>query len=82
VMGDVLRELGVDAGGAEPWAHGLVGLGLATGEWWVDRRTMSRAHVGAYLSDFVWHALQGITRSYGVSLDDDSPLRLVTGENA
>jgi AcrR family transcriptional regulator len=81
VMGDVLRELGVDAGGAEPWAHGMVGLGLATGEWWVDRRTMSRAHVGAYLSEFIWHALQGITRGYGVSLDDDSPLRLVTGES-
>jgi AcrR family transcriptional regulator len=78
VLGDQLRELGVDAGGAEPWAHGLVGLGLATGEWWLDRQTMSRAHVGAYLTGFVWHALEGIAAGYGVSLDPDQPLRLVT----
>ena len=77
VLGDALRELGVDAGGAEPWAHGLVGLGLATGEWWLDRQTMSRAHVGAYLTDFVWHALEGISRDYGVSLGTDGSLRLV-----
>jgi AcrR family transcriptional regulator len=78
VMGDVLHELGVDAGGAEPWAHGLVGLGLSTGEWWLDRRTMSRAHVGAYLTDFVWHALEGIARDYGAPLDADHELRLVS----
>ena len=78
VMGDTLRELGVDAGGAEPWAHGLVGLGLSTGEWWLTRRTMSRAAVSAYLSSFVWHALEGISRSYGVRLDAaDGELRLV-----
>ena len=78
VMGDALRELGVDAGGAEPWAHGLVGLGLATGEWWLDRKTMSRANVRAYLTDFVWNALAGISRSYGVPLEPDNQLRLVS----
>ena len=77
VLGDVLHDLGMDAGGAEPWAHGLVGLGLSTGEWWLDRRTMSRSHVGAYLTDFIWHALDGIAKSYGVSLDGETPLRLV-----
>ncbi|HEX6514676.1 MAG TPA: TetR/AcrR family transcriptional regulator [Nocardioidaceae bacterium] len=76
-LGDALRELGVDAGGAEPWAHGLVGLGLATGEWWLDRQTMSRAHVGGYLTDFVWHALEGVARSHGVDIDGDTGLRLV-----
>lgn len=77
VMGDTLRDLGVDAAGAEPWAHGLVGLGLATGEWWLSRRTMSRAAVTDYLSAFVWSALEGIARSYGVSVDGDGKLRLV-----
>ena len=77
VMGGALREAGVDAGGAEPWAHGLVGLGLATGEWWLDRRTMSRAQVRAYLTDFVWHALDGVTRSYGVSIVTEPRLRAV-----
>jgi len=78
VMGDALRELGVDAGGAEPWAHGLVGLGLATGEWWLDRHTMSRAHVGSYLTAFVWSALEGISRDQGITLEPDQPLRLVS----
>ena len=68
-------RLGVDAGGAEPWAHGLVGLGLSTGEWWLTRRTMSRSAVATYLSSFVWHALEGISQSYGVAVDGE--LRLI-----
>ncbi len=82
VMGDALREVGVDTGGAEPWAHGLVGLGLATGEWWLDRQTMSRAHVGAYLADFVWHALAGLLQAEGVEMDGEHGLRLIGGEEA
>lgn len=78
VMGDTLRGLGVDSAGAEPWAHGLVGLGLATGEWWLSRRTMSRAAVSGYLSAFVWSALEGVARSYGVHVDGDGGLRLVS----
>ncbi len=77
VMGDTLRDLGVDSAGAEPWAHGLVGLGLSTGEWWLSRRTMSRAAVTTYLSEFVWHAFEGIAHSHGVRVDHDGTLRLV-----
>ncbi|MGI9158070.1 MAG: TetR/AcrR family transcriptional regulator [Marmoricola sp.] len=76
-MGDVLREVGVDAGGAEPWAHGLVGLGLSTGTWWLDRRTMTKAAVGTYLTGFVWHAFEGITAECGVELDAKGRLRVV-----
>lgn len=68
VIGDGLRSLGVDAAGAEPWAHGLVGLGLSTGEWWLTRQTMSREAVGRYLTEFVWHAFEGICNEYGVPL--------------
>lgn len=68
IMGDTLRELGVDAAGAEPWAEGLVGLGLATGEWWLSRQTMSRAAVGRYLASFVYHALEGTAAELGVPL--------------
>ncbi|MGH3360904.1 MAG: TetR/AcrR family transcriptional regulator [Nocardioides sp.] len=68
VLGDTLRGLGVDAAGAEPWAEGLVGLGLATGEWWLARETMSRAAVGRYLTAFVWHALEGAAAELGVPL--------------
>lgn len=66
-FGDRLRQLGVDAGGAEPWAEGLVGLGISTGEWWVTRQTMSRAAVSAYLASFVFHAFDGIVTEYGAA---------------
>ncbi|MDT0201819.1 TetR/AcrR family transcriptional regulator [Nocardioides sp. AE5] len=68
VIGDGLRRLGVDSAGAEPWAHGLVGLGLSVGEWWLVRRTMSQAAAARYLTDFVWHAFAGISDEYGVPL--------------
>jgi AcrR family transcriptional regulator len=65
VLGDALRKLGVDSAGAEPWAQSVVGLGLTTGEWWLERRTMSRAAVSRYLAAFVWHALEGATTEAG-----------------
>ena len=67
-LGDTLRALNVDAAGAEPWAEGLLGLGLATGEWWLERRTMSKEAVGGYLTAFVWHALEGAAAELGVPL--------------
>ena len=79
-LGDALRDLGVDAAGAEPWAHGLVGLGLSTGEWWLRRHTMSRTAVSAYLSSFIWHAFEGIARENGVRIDSQGRLRLVSGK--
>jgi AcrR family transcriptional regulator len=76
-LGGALRSVGADAGGAEPWAHGLVGQGLATGEWWLERRTMSRKAVAGYLATFIWHAFEGIAREYGVDLAG-SPAASVT----
>lgn len=79
LLGDTLSELGVDAAGAEPWAHGLVGLGLSTGEWWLRRNTMSHKAVSRYLSSFIWHAFEGIARENGVRIDSRGRLRLVEG---
>jgi AcrR family transcriptional regulator len=80
VMGDVLRALNLDAGGAVPWAHGVVGLGLSVGEWWLSTRTMSRAAVSGYLTAFLWNALAGISGDYGVPLAPSRPLRVVPDE--
>ncbi|MBV9830508.1 MAG: helix-turn-helix transcriptional regulator [Marmoricola sp.] len=77
VLGDSLAEFGLDSGSAEPHAYGLVGLGLATGEWWLRRKTMSRAAVSRHLSQFVWHAFEGIAREHGVRVDHQGRLRLV-----
>src|SRR5215467_571545 len=59
VIGDYLRMFELDSGAAEPWANGVVGLVQSTGEWWLRRRSMSRAHVVAYVTELIWAALTG-----------------------
>ncbi|MGN6160553.1 MAG: TetR/AcrR family transcriptional regulator [Marmoricola sp.] len=68
-LSEILRTLGIDTGGSEPWAHGIVGLGLAQGEWWLRRRTMTRAVAASYLADFIWHAVRGLAQEAGVDLE-------------
>lgn len=82
LMGDTLRRLGVDAGGAEPWAHGLIGMGLAVGEWHLRRDVMSREATAQYLGSFIWHAFSGFAADNGVSIDGAGALRLVETKDA
>jgi len=77
-MGDTLRSLGVDSAGAEPWAHGLIGMGLAVGEWRIRRDIMSREATSTYLASFIWNAFAGFTADHGVSLDSSGELRVLT----
>lgn len=77
LMGDTLRRLGVDAAGAEPWAHGLIGMGLAVGEWWLRRDIMSQEATASYLASFIWHAFSGFAADNGVTLDGSGELRLL-----
>ena len=61
VIGDRLREVGLDAGGAEPWAYGMVGLAQSVADWWMlHRRPMSRAALTEYLTTLLWNGLSGI----------------------
>ncbi|TWH04981.1 TetR family transcriptional regulator [Nocardioides sp. J9] len=73
LLGDALRVLGGDAGAAEPWAHAIVGLGSSVGQWWLERRTMSRAAAASYLGEFIWHALSGAAAEHGVDLSALDP---------
>lgn len=73
MLGDALRELGGDTGAAEPWAHAVVGLGSSVGQWWLERRTMSRAAAAGYLGEFIWHALSGAAAEHGVQLTELDP---------
>jgi AcrR family transcriptional regulator len=57
VMGEQLRAAGQDSGGAEPFAHGIVGMVHAAGDWWVERRTMPRERLVEYLADLLWRGL-------------------------
>ncbi|HEV2344663.1 MAG TPA: TetR/AcrR family transcriptional regulator [Actinocrinis sp.] len=74
VIGDYLRVFGLDSGAAEPWAYGVTGLVQSTGEWWLQRRSMSRVHVVEYVTQLVWTALSGVLRDAGVTIDPDLPL--------
>jgi AcrR family transcriptional regulator len=76
LLGDYLRALNMDSGGAEPWAHGIVGMVQNVSEWWLDRRTMSRDAVVEYLTLLIWSAIDGFTRAQGVVLDPNKPLEL------
>jgi AcrR family transcriptional regulator len=74
ILGDYLRVFGLDSGGAEPWAYGITGLVQSTGEWWLSRRSMSRAHVVDYVTQLIWAALAGVLRDAGIVLDPAAPL--------
>lgn len=59
VLGDELRRAGVDSGGAEPWAYGIVGMVQLAGDRWLDQRSMSRENLVDYLEALVWKGLSG-----------------------
>jgi AcrR family transcriptional regulator len=54
-----LRQVGFDPGAAEPWSYAIVGMTLSAGEWWLDRRTMSRDDLVDYLTQLLWSGLEG-----------------------
>ena len=61
VIGDRLRALGLDSGPAEPWAHGMVGMVQAVGDWWIlHGRPMNRAALTDYLTMLLWNGLSGV----------------------
>lgn len=82
LMGDTLRRLGVDAAGAEPWAHGVIGMGLAVGEWHLRRDIMSRQATADYLAAFIWNAFNGFAADNGVQVDGVSELTLIRKNKA
>ena len=60
VLGDRLRAAGGDTRGAEPWAHGIVGMVQAAADWWIDRRSMSRAALVDHLTAMISSGVEGL----------------------
>lgn len=58
-IGEQLRSVGRDSGGAEVIARGVVAFVYAAGDWWVDRRTMPRQQLVTYVSDFLSDGFTG-----------------------
>jgi len=59
-IGDQLRALGLDAGGAEPFGFGVVGMVHQAGDWWIRHRTMSRQALTSYLTSLLWSGFEGL----------------------
>jgi AcrR family transcriptional regulator len=84
LIGERLRAMGLDSGGAEAWAQGLVGMVQSAGDWWLERRTMSRAALTDYLTTLIWGGVSGVLGMADAA--PPAPLRAVptsarTGEN-
>lgn len=78
-LGDRLRLRGMDAGGAEAFAYGLVGMVYTAGDWWLNRRTMSRKALTDYLTAMIWGGLSGVLGTANKPEEMQRPLRLVSG---
>lgn len=64
-LGEGLRAAGLDSGGAEAWAHGVVGFVQQAGDWWLERRSMSRVDLTRYLVALLWGGFLELHRQAG-----------------
>jgi AcrR family transcriptional regulator len=62
-MREGLLDLGLDPRGAEPWAHGIVGMVQLAGDWWMSDRSMPRERVVEYLTSLLWGGFLEMARS-------------------
>lgn len=60
ILGDRLRAVQADSGAAQPWAHGVVGLVQAAGDWWLQTRALSRESLRDYLTALIWDGFAGV----------------------
>ena len=72
ILGDVLREVGLDSGAAEPWGYGMVGMVHSAGDWWLERQSMSRSALAEYLTSLIWGGLAGAYAAAGVPAPTDN----------
>lgn len=75
LLGDELRRRGLDSGGAEVWAHGLVGMVYSAAEWWLEHRTTSRAALADELAALAWTGVAGVfLHTTGISRGPTAPV--------
>jgi AcrR family transcriptional regulator len=76
-LGDLMRDMELDSGAAEPWGYGLVGLVRSAGEWWLERQSMSRQALADYLTSMIWSGFAGAYAAAGIDVDNQPPVRLL-----
>jgi AcrR family transcriptional regulator len=70
----VMMFFGMKGDVAEPGAYGIVGFVEASGGWWLQHRTMSRAAFTDVIAGGVWHLLSGVAADAGIRIGYDEPL--------
>ena len=61
VLAEQLRRAGRDTDrAAAVWAQGLVGMVQSAGDWWLERRPMSRAELTDHLTAIIWSGLSAV----------------------
>ncbi len=68
VLTNLLRQADLDPEPAIVWAHSVVGIGMSTGEWWLEHRAMPLETVTGYLASFTWHAFEGSAAELGLAV--------------
>jgi AcrR family transcriptional regulator len=59
---------------AGPSAHGIVGLVQGAVEWWLEQGGMTREQLTDHLTTMIWHGIDGVLRTGGVTLDPHQPV--------
>jgi AcrR family transcriptional regulator len=57
IIGEFMRQAGQDAGAAELWGFGIVGMVRSAADRWLEQRMLSREAVVACLTDLIWPGL-------------------------
>lgn len=61
IVGDRLRDVGLDTGPALPWAWGIVGYVQSAGDWWLRQgQPISRPALSEYLTSLLWGGIAAI----------------------
>jgi AcrR family transcriptional regulator len=69
-LGEQLRSIGLDPGGARPWGQAVVGFIRTASLWWLDNpATMTRQELTDYLGALLWGGGAGIFQLAGRDVD-------------
>jgi AcrR family transcriptional regulator len=81
-IGELMRQAGMDSGGAELWGFGIVGMTRAAADRWLEERSMSRSAVVGHLTDLVWPGLASSFASHPAESMSGSSGRLQSSSGA
>ncbi len=76
MVGDLLRRSGADAGAAETWGFGLVGMVRAAADRWLEHPAISRAALVDYLLDLVMPGIAAVLPATGFAAESEPPVEL------